>query len=138
MAGHSYTFFPKLALVLTCWAQCWLCQLGDSTGAPRMLPAGVTCPKTVPSIDRWGQRVPSMVLETPAQVKITLFGKFVKGTCEFSGFPRLGWSPISVRVFRRLEHAGTGIFICRFFHVFPPGSCDAIFFQISKVCSFWR
>ena len=47
-----------------------------------MLPVGVTCPDTI--CDGWGPQGPSMVLETPAQVKkITLFGKFVKGTCEF-------------------------------------------------------
>ena len=46
----------------------------------------MTCLETVTSIrDGWGQQVPAKVSETLVQVKITLFGKFLKGTCEFSG-----------------------------------------------------
>jgi len=60
-------------------------NIGDLWMHPQMIPAGVTCLEAVTSIcDRWGQQVPAKVSATLIQVKITLFGNFIKGTYEFS------------------------------------------------------
>ena len=73
-----------------------------------MIPESKPCVlETVTSIcDGWGSQVPAKILEAHTQVKIILFGNFVKGTSEFSCFPRLRWSLASMQVFRCQETAG--------------------------------